>query len=106
MPPGRLFQRGAPSLTISSVGSVATTMRGGTLGAALPASAGGSIFTRSAGGDCVGVHGPSGSAVSYQSVPLLSQAFLPSFSRTTRNGVFSARSKRLLSTAAKRGGPS
>ena len=58
-------------MTISSVGLVATTMRGGTFGAGSPESSLGMFATRSAGGDEVGVQGPSGSRAVYHCGPLV-----------------------------------
>ena len=52
------------------MGTVATTMAGGTFGAASSLSGGGNIFTRSEGGEVVVVHGPSGSCAWYHSTPL------------------------------------
>src|SRR6056297_844954 len=90
-PPARAVHSGSPTLTINSVGSVATTMAGWGPGAASVAFGSGIICTRSAGGVAVAVQGPSGSSDVYQKVPLDSQHSLPRCLHATAIGALRAR---------------
>src|SRR3954470_9185067 len=91
-PSGSAFQLGLPSVTISSVGSVATTIAGIFFGTGSLFLEGGNSLTKSAGGEIVSVHGPSGSFASYQTVPPLRYNNCVFLFRTTANGVFRTRS--------------
>jgi hypothetical protein len=70
-PLSSVCQDGLPSVEISSVGAVATTIFGGLAGAGVEEVSGGMSFAISAGGFSIRVHGPFASFAVYQSLPPL-----------------------------------